>query len=128
MHSQAIEGAKADKLFGSFLNIHVVTLDWLKDSFMKEQRMTEIKYFPIETKVNGKVHSERAKVRKSYPVTKNIFMGDTFAIRAESFTSLDESSIQKMEKAIIQNGGHIKEDPSEAKFLVQEDGFDPEIW
>jgi hypothetical protein len=66
----------------------VVTLDWLKDCFLQESRITELNYYPKEAKVDGSNHAEQTQVRKqrkSYPVTKNIFMGGTFAIRAESF-------------------------------------------
>ena len=45
-------------------------------------------------------------------------MGAIFAIRAESFTTLDDSGIEKMEKVIIQNGGHIKDDIESAKYVI----------
>lgn len=70
------------------MNIQVVTLDWLKDCFLQESRVSEINYYPKEAKVDGSNHAEQSqngKQRKSYQVTKNIFMGGTFAIRAESF-------------------------------------------
>ena len=109
------------------MNIHVVTLDWLKDSFLQEKRLSELKYVPLEARENGSVHSQRNK-KRSHTVTKNIFMGGTFAIRAESFQTLDQSGIDRMEKVIIQNGGYIKDELSEAKFVIQEDGWDPLIW
>jgi hypothetical protein len=67
----------------------VVTLDWLKDCFLQESRITELNYYPKEAKVDGSNHAEQTqsrKQRKSYTVTKNIFMGGTFAIKAESFS------------------------------------------
>ena len=104
LHSKAIEGARTNqdksKLFGTFMNIHVVTLDWLKDSFLHEKRMSELKYVPLEAKVDGSVHALKNK-KRSHTVTKNIFMGGTFAIRAESFKTLDQNAIEKMEKVII---------------------------
>lgn len=104
LHSKAIEGAPSNKdkskLFGNFMNIHIVSLDWLKDSFLHEKRLSEIKYLPVEGRLNGTVHAEKNK-RKTWSVTKNIFTGAIFAIRAESFTTLDDSGIEKMEKIII---------------------------
>jgi hypothetical protein len=82
---------------------------------------------PVDSKLNGAVHSEQNKRRK-VPVTKNIFMGGTFAIRRESFEKLDEAAFEQMEKVIIQNGGHIKDLIEEAKFVIQDDGYDPLIW
>lgn len=98
MHSKAIEGCKeqSGKIFGSFLNIQVVTIEWLKQCFMQEKRLPEIKYFPLEARVDGSVHSEQTqvkKIRKSVQVKNNIFMGGTFAIRADSFPEMDEAQI-----------------------------------
>ena len=33
-----------------------------------------------------------------------------------------------MEKVIIENGGRVIDDIAKAKFVVQEDGFDQQIW
>jgi hypothetical protein len=39
------------------MNIHVVTFDWLKESFLQEKRLSELKFVPLEARENGSVHS-----------------------------------------------------------------------
>jgi len=46
------------KRIGSFLNIKIVTIDWLKQCLMQETIMDEEKFRPESTTTNGKMHKE----------------------------------------------------------------------
>jgi hypothetical protein len=33
-----------------------------------------------------------------------------------------------MEKVVIENGGRMMDDENQSMYLIQEDGYDPNIW
>jgi len=65
-----------------------------------------------------------------YRVKQNIFMGQTFAILTDSFTSVGESQeyIEAVRRRIFESGGKVVGDNNRANYVVHEDGFFVEIW
>jgi hypothetical protein len=119
------------KAFNSFLNIHVVTIEWLRQSLLQEKRLKEELFKPQEVKVDSTVHavtSDAQKKRSRIVVKKTIFTGKTFAINQVSFNKKTAKDFEDMERVIISNGGVMIDSIEDAAFVIQEDGFDPNIW
>jgi len=71
LHSRAIEGSRDSRQLNdvtrtgntgpaaaqSFLSIHIVSLEWLKQCLIQEKRLPEDQYRPIVSQVNGISHS-----------------------------------------------------------------------
>ena len=106
------------KRIGSFLNIKIVTIDWLKECFMQEKILDEDAFRPESTTTNGAMHQELKKDKKNYKIKQNIFNGKTFAIQEESFINADlkdndahivdaHEQIQRLERNIIENSGRV---------------------
>jgi len=58
-------------------------------------------------------------------------MGKIFGINKDSFAQSkgnSEKLIQGMERMIIENGGRVIDNFEKAMFIIQEDGFNPNIW
>ena len=129
MQSRVIEGMKNSKgkgqLQSSFLGIHVVSLDWLKQCLMKEQKLPEDKFKPEICNQNGDNHQTVEIQRKKVIVRLNIFQGKTFKICHDGFNP--STNFEQMEKLVIENGGRVI-DGEKAMFTIQEDGFDQSIW
>ena len=55
----------------------------------------------------------------------NLFMGKAFTLCQKSYGADSKQKDKHMiEKAIIQYGGTVYDDPLQAKFIIQEDGTD----
>ena len=48
----------------------------------------------------------------------------------ESFraSNVTEDEIEGMKRMIFQNGGKVVDKDAKAKFVIYEDGWDPEVW
>ena len=117
-----------------FLNIKVVTIDWLRQCFVKQEMVDSDLFKAMHTLISSDKQQQLAKKQRQKQVFKiNIFNGKTFRIVAESFErdDMDEAMhiISNLEKKILEYGGRLIDDASfDAMFLVQEDGYQRDIW
>ena len=61
---------------------------------------------------------------------QNIFNSQTFAIVQKSFFNAGESAdyVESVRRRIFEHGGKVVGDEHKAIYVVQEDGYCPEIW
>ena len=75
-------------------------------------------------KKNGRDANELVKKRSI--VRMDLFKGKTFAFNKDCFAP--DTDFSKMEKTILEYGGRVIECTRTPLFLIQDDGYDPEVW
>lgn len=74
------------------------------------------------------VASDTQKKRQKIKVKSTIFSMKTFAINKESFIHKTSKDFDDLERIIISNGGTVIDSLEGTAFVIQEDGYDQDIW
>ena len=102
------------------------------DCMVKEQRVNE-KLHQVCDLHNDAALANReltdSERRRKYVQRSNLFMGKAFTLCKASYGSKAmEKEKNQIEKVIIEYGGSVYEDEDKAKYIIQEDGINPDIW